>query len=495
MAEIEYTQNLALAKQPTGAREWGAVLNENFDKIDAKAGNIQGSYNVGDIFYSMRTEQQFNGAALCDGASYSLDDFEGETTVKELLEAGKLPYVGLEEYESSLSSSGSCRAFGWDGGTEFRVPTLNDVFIQAGQATTPVEFLAESLPNITGSFHVSGNKTASQVDKFTGAFYSDYEATAVTNNYTSAANGTSSYQAQLTTLDASRSSAAYQDGAKVRPDSVRYSAYVQLASKVRDVSLQDYSSQLQETTDELNADIRLTGAETKNLIDESVEQAEKISDKVVYGNIGDIKYTARTDTPAGGFWCDGSTFDKQDLEQVYQMLVEGKLQSLPMDEYSTVVTENGSCGFFGLDTENKKFRVPLLNDVYLKAGQEAEVFGAESLPNIKGQLQSEVNFVKSDGVDGPFSFNETYNYTIGVQNSALYDLKRELLFDASRASSAYQDGAKVNPDHVKYRAYVILYLAEKELSIVNWANELTRFTETLKEELVAFGTTTITYWE
>ena len=40
MAEIEYTPNLALAKQPTGAREWGTVLNENFDKIDAELGQI-----------------------------------------------------------------------------------------------------------------------------------------------------------------------------------------------------------------------------------------------------------------------------------------------------------------------------------------------------------------------------------------------------------------------------------------------------------------------
>lgn len=40
MAEIEYTPNLALAKQPTGAREWGTVLNENFDKIDESFGNF-----------------------------------------------------------------------------------------------------------------------------------------------------------------------------------------------------------------------------------------------------------------------------------------------------------------------------------------------------------------------------------------------------------------------------------------------------------------------
>lgn len=41
MSEIEYTPNLALAKQPTGAREWGTVLNENFDKIDQSFGDFE----------------------------------------------------------------------------------------------------------------------------------------------------------------------------------------------------------------------------------------------------------------------------------------------------------------------------------------------------------------------------------------------------------------------------------------------------------------------
>ena len=30
-----FTPNLNLAKQPTGAENWGEVLNENFDKLDS----------------------------------------------------------------------------------------------------------------------------------------------------------------------------------------------------------------------------------------------------------------------------------------------------------------------------------------------------------------------------------------------------------------------------------------------------------------------------
>ena len=37
-----YTENLNLAKQDTGAQDWGTVLNENFDKIDAGYGQVGG---------------------------------------------------------------------------------------------------------------------------------------------------------------------------------------------------------------------------------------------------------------------------------------------------------------------------------------------------------------------------------------------------------------------------------------------------------------------
>ena len=41
-----------------------------------------------------------------------------------LLNSGSLPYVSLSEYENLIIANGSCRAFGWDGGTSFRVPTI-----------------------------------------------------------------------------------------------------------------------------------------------------------------------------------------------------------------------------------------------------------------------------------------------------------------------------------------------------------------------------------
>lgn len=135
--------------------------------------------------------------------------------------------------------------------------------------------------------------------------------------------------------------------------------------------------------------------------------------------IGFVGYTLGTEVPNGGAWCDGAEYTKQAFPDIYQMLVDGKLQKTDYTTFAENVSDNGSCGFFALDTVNEKFKVPLLKDVYIKAG------------------------------DTPSSF------------------------DASLSSSSYQDGAKVNPDHVVYRAYVVLYSSAAEASEAQAAEFMT----------------------
>lgn len=151
----------------------------------------------------------------------------------------------------------------------------------------------------------------------------------------------------------------------------------------------------------------------------AADSAALAIEKSSFGNIGDIKYTTRTDVPNGGAWCDGAEYTKQAFPDIYQMLVDGKLQKTDYTTFAEDVSDNGSCGFFALDTVNEKFKVPLLKDVYIKAG------------------------------DTPSSFN------------------------VSRSPSTYQDGAKVNPDHVVYRAYVVLYSSAAEASEAQAAEFMT----------------------
>ena len=194
-----------------------------------------GTHNVGDIFYTTRTDTNLNGAVECNGETYNVNDFIGNESVGNLLRDGKLPYVSMSEYSTIISSYGSCRAFGWDGSDSFRVPLLNDVYIEAGIAESVGEFISESLPNITG--HIGGLNIA----KIDGAFYNDGTANGATGNIISL---------NIAKFDASRSSSTYQDGAKVKPDSVRYRAMVQLATFVKEVSIESYNNQLIDKTNE-----------------------------------------------------------------------------------------------------------------------------------------------------------------------------------------------------------------------------------------------------
>lgn len=182
--------------------------------------------------------------------------------------------------------------------------------------------------------------------------------------------------------------------------------------------------------------------------------------------IGSIGYTLRTEVPEGGAWCDGAEYTQAMFPDIYQMLVDGKIQSTTYQNFTSSVSTNGSCGFFALDTGTQKFKVPLLKDVYLKAGQAPSMFGAESLPNIKGTFG---NDPWGNNLTGSFYSNSKVHPQYEGKNAA----GNIINFDASRSSSTYQDGAKVNPDHVVYRAYVVLYASAAEASVAQAAEFMT----------------------
>ncbi len=201
------------------------------------------------------------------------------------------------------------------------------------------------------------------------------------------------------------------------------------------------------------------------------DAAQEAITKSSYGNIGDIKYTTRTDVPNGGAWCDGTEYSKAAFPDLYQMLVDDKLQKTDYTTFAESVSTNGSCGFFALDEDNEKFKVPLLKDVYLKAGDTPSIFGAESLPNITGSLGETGNKVaigNASGTDlgtsGAFTASDRKSFMGFATGGGGYSSGTVVKINASLSSSTYQDGAKVNPDHVVYKAYVVLYSSAAEAS-------------------------------
>lgn len=221
---------------PTVASDGNQIANKDY--VDGLAGGT--GRNVGDIFFTSRTDAALAGAVVCDGSVYNVSDFGGTHAPGTLLAQGKLPSVDLDTYQDYVDNFGSCRAFGWDGGDQFRVPLLNDVFIEAGHAQGQGEFLEAGLPNIEGTYGLNQNQhggTSSGAlyvaQRGTGYVHVDSQSTANT----------------LMGFDASRHNPIYGKSTTVQPPAVRYRAFVQLFTQVADESIVDTTELLANLAD------------------------------------------------------------------------------------------------------------------------------------------------------------------------------------------------------------------------------------------------------
>lgn len=180
--------------------------------------------NIGDVFFTMRKDTEINGAVACDGSMYQTTDFTGASSIGNLLALDKVPYVSLASYEALLAQNGSVGVFGWDGvnTTAFRVPSLNDIFVETGTAAQIGDYIQPGAPNITGTFRTrsgDGNNAA------TGSFALSGTHTA----YRSAAGEFANYGLTFN-INASRSSSIYGNSNTIQPNAVRYRAMIQLAT-------------------------------------------------------------------------------------------------------------------------------------------------------------------------------------------------------------------------------------------------------------------------
>ena len=125
--------------------------------LDAGGGSGGSGLNIGDIFMTMRTDNELNGAVECDGATYNTTDFTGTESIGTLLEAGKLDYISLSAYSTAISTKGWCDKIGWDGtgNTQFRVPTLNAHIVQTNNIPVIGNGISVGLTNGTDNANMN----------------------------------------------------------------------------------------------------------------------------------------------------------------------------------------------------------------------------------------------------------------------------------------------------------------------------------------------------
>ena len=206
--------------------------DDNIANVGFVKATIGGARNIGDIFYTMRKDSAMNGAVECNGGTYSTEDFDGAASIGNLLALNKIPYVSLATYQTLLNTQGSVGVFGWDGvgTTTFRVPSLEDIFIETGTAAQLGDYLAPKIPNIKGYFTANPAGTP-DVD---GALIT------ITDLGSSGhGNDGSGPHKWKFDFDASRLAGVYDDNATtVQPNAVRYRAMVQLAISATDEAVE-----------------------------------------------------------------------------------------------------------------------------------------------------------------------------------------------------------------------------------------------------------------
>ena len=137
--QIKTLKNQAIT---TGTIPQGWVVNLRYDSTQdcfylmENKGAV--GRNVGDIFWTYRTDDSLNGAFDCNGAEYNAADFTGGTNPYDLLVAGSLPALTYADYEAELTrTGGTCNYFGLDTTNQkFKVPKLNTKLIH--NSTAPV---------------------------------------------------------------------------------------------------------------------------------------------------------------------------------------------------------------------------------------------------------------------------------------------------------------------------------------------------------------------
>ncbi len=220
---------------------------------------------------------------------------------------------------------------------------------------------------------------------------------------------------------------------------------------------------------EISKEYAEEATESKNEAEEqaaiAAEQAAIATAKaeaVIYtalGNIGDIKWTMRKSVPNGGVWCNGDEFTKAEFPDFYDLLAEGEILGVKsFSEYTAELEANdGNCGFFGLDTTAQKFRVPKLNDVFLRAILGETDVGSYQQDQLQGH-QHQINLGSIHGANA-----DTYvRYGDQGQN-----MKTTTSIVSDGTNGTPRTGAETRPKNIRLRAYVVLYASAAEDSVAS----------------------------
>lgn len=183
--------------------------------------------------------------------------------------------------------------------------------------------------------------------------------------------------------------------------------------------------------------------------------------------------------PVGTLPADGTEYTKAQFIDLWTNYLTGNSAKLPTctyEEYSEAITEYGMCGKFAIDTENLKFRVPLIKDgAHLQQALTNAELSKEynaGLPNIEGLLEGMRSYDQNASVpskgDGALKVTRTavaQTFYDGTDNASGYKME----FDASWDNPIYGNSTTVQPNAIAVRFFVVVADGSINQSQMDWS--------------------------
>lgn len=244
-------------------------INDAVEELETYLNNNPFSgKSIGEFFWTFRKDE-INGAYDCNGQEFTAATFTGQNNPYDLLVADKLPVKSYEEYQQELEANdGVCAFFGLDTvNQKFKLPKINEVFVEAGDLTTLSLYIKAGLPNIVGDLMTNG----ASFTAISGAFATRSQISNLSGGH-SAATGYDNL-----TFDASHSNPIYGNNDSVQPRAIKLRPMVQLASAANEVSFADYATKFTQALNEAMQTLSASGQEY--LQDLTPNQFIKFADK------------------------------------------------------------------------------------------------------------------------------------------------------------------------------------------------------------------------
>lgn len=166
---------------------------------------------------------------------------------------------------------------------------------------------------------------------------------------------------------------------------------------------------------------------------------------------------------------DGKTLSRAGTYEAFCNKVISEVQAgnwfaCSEEEYTQDLSDFGQCGKFVVS--NDYIRIPTITR-FIGATITLSEIGKtykESLPNITGSFGNITSGnTNNPWADGAFEVHELF--TSHQDGSQQFMRGADFNINASRSSSTYQDGAKVQPDHTKYPYYMVISTEEQTAEV------------------------------